>query len=37
MRFSSDMVGDEPYDPLPIGDGNAPAGVREPGAQPIDP
>jgi hypothetical protein len=37
MLFGSDMVSDEPYDPLPIEDGNAPAGIFEPGAQPIDP
>jgi hypothetical protein len=37
MRFGSDMVGDEPYDPLSVDDGDAPAGVLEPGAEPIDP
>jgi len=37
MRFGSDMVGNEAYDPLPIGDGNPPGGIFEPGAQPIDP
>jgi hypothetical protein len=37
MRFGPDVVGDEPHDPLAIGDGNAPAGVLEPGAEPIDP
>ena len=37
MRFGSDMVGDEPYDPLPVDDRNSPAGIFEPAAQPIDP
>jgi hypothetical protein len=37
VRFGSDMMGDEPYDALPIDEGNAPAGIFEPGAEPIDP